>query len=712
MDSSTAQPETQQANAIDAKPPAFGRASQDQPVEPPIDVSTPRSVALDKTPKDKPERISPQQWFKEAKEVWAREDGKTWGQPLNCKMLVHGIVKDPKTGKEEYAVYSDRPIDGIKLTPDPETGLLKGKVPDELAEKIRKEKPNEDRGFATTLKSYENLIVIPLSTERTAGGRADLIAHESTHAHDRNTGRNPKRDPKKLEQKLTTNTEEAKEGRYWVDIERQALARGLKTDDPAERKTALQDALAAREYRQNLLGTKEAERAIELSEGKAMFAGRQAGKDIDPNFRDEKHQIRNLEGKVYNYAETGYDTGNAYATLLERSDASWRLLGNLSKESNLGEKARKEYGIPEITIKDVENAVKHGKHDQTYKLDEKVLVRAPEQTPAKPPEKPTNTPARPHGTPQIQASTHTPQRPPAQTPARPAHGTPQRPAGAHTPQRPPARTPSRPTHGMPQRPAGTHTPQRPPARTPARPAHGMPQRPAGAHTPQRPPARTPARPPHGTPRRPAHAPQRAHRPTPRAAMHGTPKAPTRETPARAVPAAAGQVPGGRSVQGTAPPAPASLHTAFLNAGFRPGQGKAGEMLKGLLQAKERTSSVSRNINETDKAPAEGIIAQKAARGGPNQVYNNVKEAAAAGAPPIPSGGAMATLNQQNPPLGGGLGASAKLLDDIVKRINAGGGLEGIGRHIGKMLETLDQIFTSAKSLGGGKDQGAGMQART
>jgi len=389
------------------------------------------------------------------------ETGTVWANRADKPQI------DPKTGKTKPPA----------LKFDPETGLYKGKYTPDLQAAWEESKSRmargENRGFgARTGQQREwqgqHWITMTLgNANRDPSDIKEAAVHEATHVYFAESGKEGKRESSDgMGAKLDTDT-----GRKWIDVERNALARALESTDPNEKRAWLADALAAREYRQEVCNSKKGEVAFEQSEGVAMFTGGQFSK-----LGNNETQIKNLEKPPKLYKENGYQTGHAYATLMEELGPSWRKED--TTKMDLGDKARREHGIDKVTGKDAEKAANKAlEHKASYEADKgsykipgKEYHKQPVNTPAKPQQPPRPTPsvaAKPPAKP-----TKTPQAP---LPTKP-HRTPHRPMGATAPQRPhrptrpgtPWRTQGAAIHGIPKTPAGADAPQM--THQPARPS--------------------------------------------------------------------------------------------------------------------------------------------------------------------------------------------------------------------------------------------------
>jgi hypothetical protein len=107
---------------------------------------------------------------------------------------------------------------------------------------------------------------------------------------------------------------DALDGRYWMRLEWRALARALR-ESGAQRSAAVRDALAFRQARRRIYPTSaENERALEINEGVASYAGIAAAADSEAGAEAGESFVRTF----------AYATGPAYGLLLDASSPGWR----------------------------------------------------------------------------------------------------------------------------------------------------------------------------------------------------------------------------------------------------------------------------------------------------------------------------------------------------------------------------------------------------
>jgi hypothetical protein len=152
-------------------------------------------------------------------------------------------------------------------------------------------------------------------TPRTARG---ILLHELFHAFVQ-----PKLGLKADE--LLNEHLDAVDGRYWMRLEWRALARALR-ESGAPRTAAVRDALAFRQARRLLYpASAENERALEINEGVASYAGIAAAADSAAEAIASAVEALTEAEKGESFVRTfAYATGPAYGVLLDASSPGWR----------------------------------------------------------------------------------------------------------------------------------------------------------------------------------------------------------------------------------------------------------------------------------------------------------------------------------------------------------------------------------------------------
>lgn len=235
--------------------------------------------------------------FAEAKEICERDGGKLWGRSLCGPILLVDYT--------DLAVVANEADAGGKLTRD--GSVFRGTLPEEV---IIANTPTEWSGKRWTQ------LVGPIPTE--AAKRHVLLAHELFHRIQPELKLTP---PEAGNHHLDTL-----EGRYLLQLEWRALARALEAAEPADRKTAIANALAFRHERHRLFrdAAKE-EGALETIEGLAEYTGVALG--LTTARERTAYAVQDLSAFVA--APTfvrsfAYATGPAYGLLLDEADPAWR----------------------------------------------------------------------------------------------------------------------------------------------------------------------------------------------------------------------------------------------------------------------------------------------------------------------------------------------------------------------------------------------------
>jgi hypothetical protein len=118
---------------------------------------------------------------------------------------------------------------------------------------------------------------------------------------------------------------DALDGRYWMRLEWRALARALQ-ESGARRSAAVRDALAFRQARRRIYPTSaENERALEINEGVASYAGIAAAADSEADANAGALEVLAGAEAGESFVRTfAYATGPAYGLLLDASSPGWR----------------------------------------------------------------------------------------------------------------------------------------------------------------------------------------------------------------------------------------------------------------------------------------------------------------------------------------------------------------------------------------------------
>lgn len=235
--------------------------------------------------------------FSEAKVICDRDRGALWGRGL-CGPI---LIVDPM----DKAVIANQADAGGALKPAGAT--FTGTLPEAV---IIADTPTEWSGTRWTQLTW------PVSFETM--NRRVTLAHELFHRIQPALGLTR---PEVGNQHLDTL-----EGRYLLQLEWRALARGLTAISPSERRDAIEDALAFRRKRHSLFPKAAAEEgALEINEGVPEYTGVMLG------LATPQERIAYAVYDLSRFVESSsfvrsfaYATGPAYGLLLDQTDPGWR----------------------------------------------------------------------------------------------------------------------------------------------------------------------------------------------------------------------------------------------------------------------------------------------------------------------------------------------------------------------------------------------------
>ena len=267
--------------------------------------------------------------FAEAEVICARDRGALWGQTL-CGPIFLIDYRDRRI------IANQADAEGL-LTAD--GAVFRGTLPENVII------ANTPTGWAG-LRWTQLIAELP---EDEAGVRV-LIAHELFHRIQPSLGllRGAEGGNRHLD---------TLEGRYLLQLEWRALAAALRSDDAADRRAAVQDALAFRRERYRLFGTAaEEEAALEVNEGVPEYTGVRLGLATDAE--RIAYAIRDLS--VFVDAPTfvrsfAYATGPAYGLLLDEVDPDW--LTRVGTGGGFDELLADGYGLTPAETSDVASRV-------------------------------------------------------------------------------------------------------------------------------------------------------------------------------------------------------------------------------------------------------------------------------------------------------------------------------------------------------------------
>ena len=263
--------------------------------------------------------IPPAQFFQEARQAWAVEAGKSWGQSLAGPML----LVDPVTRQ----VWASE-MDGEHQLVD-QAGLFTGTLPKSI-------------GIANTAIVWAgkrwSMVLLPLPESSLA--RRSLIIHESWHRIQPSLGLDV--------QDLSNGHLDKLEGRYWLQLEWRALAKALEAPkEPSS--TWIAAALACRTRRQALFPKAiEAERNLELAEGLAEYTAIRAtgtkGLVVEKLLKASGPFARSF----------AYVSGPAYGLLLDEVTPDWPR--RVRRATDLSILLQEAYHLPASTPAEAEAA--------------------------------------------------------------------------------------------------------------------------------------------------------------------------------------------------------------------------------------------------------------------------------------------------------------------------------------------------------------------
>lgn len=233
-------------------------------------------------------------YFREAKDLSEKDNGKLWGLPLYGPML----FVNPKTG-EAFANEMDSAGSFKKSA-----AIFTGSVPKTMASNTGKYWGGK----------YWTVILWPLPADRT--DRANLLMHELFHQAQLKT-RMPAYSP-------ACDHLDRYEGRLLLQLELEALRTAI-NQYPAFHLSDLANAVALRHYRYSLYSSADSlEHALEFNEGLATYTGFVLADMPDPV--QKTYINRQLEQFYSNKTFTrslGYITGCLYGYLLNRKNPGW-----------------------------------------------------------------------------------------------------------------------------------------------------------------------------------------------------------------------------------------------------------------------------------------------------------------------------------------------------------------------------------------------------
>jgi hypothetical protein len=265
-----------------------------------------------------PERAA--QYFEEAQAISRQDDGRLWGVPIYGPM----ILVDPET-HEAVANQADTKGQLAKSGK-----VFVGKLPPDVI-------------VANTAMDWEGvhwtMIAWPLPED--PDRRARLMMHECFHRIQDNLG---------MKAASPANAHlESRGGRIWLLLEWRALEAVLE-ENGAQRKQALDDALAFRAYRQSLFPkAAEEECALEMNEGLAEYTGvRLSTRSLSEMVVVTACGLRQARGQSTVARSFAYVSGPAYGALLDSSGMEWR--SRVKTEADFAALIRAAYKLGPATV--------------------------------------------------------------------------------------------------------------------------------------------------------------------------------------------------------------------------------------------------------------------------------------------------------------------------------------------------------------------------
>ena len=228
-----------------------------------------------------------QEYFKEAQALCKRDGGRLWGVSVCAPM----VIGDMRT--KTFAT-SQPPPDG----PRPAVaGLVNA--------------PVQWGGVTWISYAWQDLV------NATPQMRNEIMLHEMFHGVQPQLGLGVGN--------LENEHLDAVDGRYWLQLEWRALARALRASG-AQRNAAVRDALAFRQARRRIYPAgAENERALEINEGTASYAGTvlaaSSRAEATAVALDALTSVASGESYVRTFA---YASGPAYGVLLDDASPGWQ----------------------------------------------------------------------------------------------------------------------------------------------------------------------------------------------------------------------------------------------------------------------------------------------------------------------------------------------------------------------------------------------------
>ena len=228
-----------------------------------------------------------QAFFKEAQALCERDGGRLWGVSV-CAPMVIGDMRTQTFATSQPPPDEPRPA---------VVGLVNA--------------PVKWGGVTWAAYAWDDLV------NRTAQSRNEVLLHELFHGVQPQLG---------LLVPLVENEHlDAVDGRYWLQLEWRALARALGASGE-QRHAAVRDALAFRQARRRIYPAgAENERALEINEGTASYAGTALAATSRADATASALEILTGSEKGESFVRTfAYASGPAYGLLLDDVSPGWQ----------------------------------------------------------------------------------------------------------------------------------------------------------------------------------------------------------------------------------------------------------------------------------------------------------------------------------------------------------------------------------------------------
>ena len=252
--------------------------------------------------------------FGQAQSLCDADGGRAWGVSL-CGPI---LIADPAT--RDFIANAD----GVDAPLEREGALFTGRLPDAVP-------------IANTAVRWNGrvwtMLMAPLPEDETA--RSILLMHEAWHRIQDQIGLKAiHADQPQLETEA---------GRLSLRLELRALSAALAAVEPAERRRAVEDALAFRAWRHaRSPEAQAAEDAMERNEGVAEYTGRLLSRDDQMTSRLAAHLARGDRARAY-ARSFAYYTGPAYGVLLDEAAPGWK--ADWDRREGLGRMLARALGL-------------------------------------------------------------------------------------------------------------------------------------------------------------------------------------------------------------------------------------------------------------------------------------------------------------------------------------------------------------------------------